>query len=399
MKKGEESKKEQIVETTATYEQKLEQCNIDEKLKERLRDGLQYTGQGSVTMTDTTVYTLLQGGLLTRGYGVCVIQGPSGIGKTQLLASVAAHMSRGEDTPLGALAEQGKPLTSLIFATDGGGSDGWQRALIDRNANFDKISLISSFSSGMPRSLTDPIIPYYIDIIRPDIVIFDSLTSFAGGKITDRQDVDGLSMLNMYAIQYKCAIVVVNHYTKSGGWAGSQGIKDACREMYSMGDVYGQRDTVYLAPEKTSHLDRNAAKLRFFSRRSTSAGPELSEIPVPAEHAGKEEAKSAEYWTTFAERAKAQEGKQDGRKPADPEASAKAKARAIIIAALTTAAALGTAALPRAALIAAGEAAGIRSTTTIRTIGEVEADGIITGRTSETDTRSRVYSLAKAEEF
>lgn len=388
-KEAEEIKKEEKMEQ---YEARLDAMGIAGKLKERLMDGLQYTGRGSVTLTDLKVHTLLADKMLTRGYGITVLQGPGGVGKTQLLASIVASMSRGESTTLGALAEPGKPLTSLIFASDGGGSTQYERALLQRNADMEKVSVISSFCIGMPRSLDDAIIEKYLEILTPDLVIFDSLTSFSRGKMKDRDDIEALTWLDDLAVKYSCAIVVVNHYTKTSIWAGSQGILDASREMYSLGPVYGHPGTLYLAPEKCSHKPSEEIRLRWFRQYSTPAGPELAEIPVPVEHQ-RDEARTAAYWADYAERAKAREGKAE-KQPGDAEASQKSKATAVILALLS----IATKPMPKTQITLAARAAGIRDKTVNAAIQDLVKASMICRVDHPTDSRASCFVMAATAE-
>ena len=196
-------------------------------------------------------------GVLQRSDGITVLCGTSGIGKTTLMAKLAADLSRGQDTVLGPIREY-RPYRVVVFAYDGGFGP-FARHLRSFGADLDHVAVVDE-AEAQPK-LENPLFYELLDSQdlrdriggEPDLIIIDSLKSSMQGKPVDGTDVmTALAPLGRWCRQHNTACIVTHHRNKSGGIAGAAEIMDQARNYFCMGRIPGSDNQIYISHEKTN---------------------------------------------------------------------------------------------------------------------------------------------------
>ncbi len=155
-------------------------------------------------------------------YGnLTIIQGDIGIGKTMVACALATATTLGYGLPGG---KRGKPANVLLCLTEDDGGSSVRPRLEDMGCDLDRayihmneMAMILFDGDGFAR------LEAYMEECQPDLVVLDPLTGFVSDKI----DINRanhikpiLMRLAALAVKYECAILVLNHITKSGDTRG-----------------------------------------------------------------------------------------------------------------------------------------------------------------------------------
>jgi len=172
---------------------------------------------------------------------VTLLQGDPQTGKSTVVRAIAAALSNG--SPLPPDNEQREPVRVLYQNAE----DDFASVIVPHlkilGANMSNFARINE--DHTPLFFYDERIEDHIEQFRPQIVIFDTLQRYAGGKV-NLNDLTAVTALFDYltgiAKRYDCAIVVVSHLNKQDTKAeykgfGSVGIRASVRSTLTSGKI------------------------------------------------------------------------------------------------------------------------------------------------------------------
>ncbi len=161
------------------------------------------------------------GGLFPRGF-LSAIVAPSGTGKTMFMQKFVSDLSIG-GTILDGVAENEPPRKCLIFAGEAGGELLLRRgASLKWPINPQRVKIVDQYkfeSNGKTVMLDEyegfENIKSIIDMVKPDIIFFDTLMSFHGKDENKNSEMKPIiKKLNDLAKEYNIAIVLNHHSRK-----------------------------------------------------------------------------------------------------------------------------------------------------------------------------------------
>jgi hypothetical protein len=172
---------------------------------------------------------------------VILLQGDPQTGKSTVVRAIAAALSNG--SPLPPYNEQREPMRVLYQNAEDDFSSVIVPHLKILGANMSNFARINE--DYTPLFFYDERIEAYIKQFKPQVVFFDTLQRYAGGKV-NLNDLTAVTALFDYltdiAKRYDCAVVVVSHLNKSDTKAeykgfGSVGIRASVRSTLSSGKI------------------------------------------------------------------------------------------------------------------------------------------------------------------
>jgi len=164
---------------------------------------------------------------------VTLIQGDPQTAKSTIIRAVSAALSNGQALPPN--NEQHEPMRILLQNAEDDFSSMTVPHLEKLGANMSNIARIDEDKT--PLFFYDARIESYINLFKPQLVIFDTLQRYAGGKV-NLNDLTAVTALFDYladiAKRHDCGVVVVSHLNKSDSKAeykgfGSVGIRASVR--------------------------------------------------------------------------------------------------------------------------------------------------------------------------
>jgi hypothetical protein len=172
---------------------------------------------------------------------VTLLQGDPQTGKSTVVRAIAAALSNG--SPLPPDNEQREPMRVLYQNAE----DDFTSVIVPHlkilGANMSNFARINE--DHIPLFFYDERIEEHIEQFKPQLVIFDTLQRYAGGKV-NLNDLTAVTALFDYltgiAKRYDCAIVVVSHLNKQDTKAeykgfGSVGIRASVRSTLTSGKI------------------------------------------------------------------------------------------------------------------------------------------------------------------
>jgi hypothetical protein len=172
---------------------------------------------------------------------VSLIQGDPQTAKSTIVRAVAATLSNGLQLPPD--GERKEPMRVLLQNAEDDFSSMTVPHLKKLGANMGNIARINE--DYKPLFFYDERIESHIRHFKPQLVIFDTLQRYAGGKV-NLNDLTAVTALFDYladiAKRYDCAVVVVSHLNKSDSKAeykgfGSVGIRASVRSTLTSGKI------------------------------------------------------------------------------------------------------------------------------------------------------------------
>ena len=173
-------------------------------------------------------------------YGkITLIEGDPGDGKSSLVLSIAAMISRGGLRPDGTNHE--KPESTIYQCDEDGINDTILPRLKANNADCSKIAFIDEDENN-PLSLMDERIEEALKKTDARLLVFDPIQSFLGNE--DMQNVTAMRRQLFYisrlAMKYHCAVIFIGHMNKQSSQKsiyrslGSIDIVAACRSVLAV---------------------------------------------------------------------------------------------------------------------------------------------------------------------
>jgi hypothetical protein len=172
---------------------------------------------------------------------VTLIQGDPQTGKSTVVRAIAAALSNG--LPLPPNDEQREPMRMLYQNAE----DDFTSVIVPHlkalGANMSNFARINE--DNAPLFFYDERIEEYIERFQPQLVVFDTLQRYAGGKV-NLNDLTAVTALFDYltslAKKYDCSIVVISHMNKQDTKAeykgfGSVGIRASVRSTLTAGKI------------------------------------------------------------------------------------------------------------------------------------------------------------------
>jgi RecA-family ATPase len=145
---------------------------------------------------------------------VTLLQGDPQTAKSTIIRAVAAALSNG--SPLPPNDEKNEPMRVLLQNAEDDFSSMIVPHLKKLGANMSNIARINE--DNAPLFFYDERIENYINLFRPQLVIFDTLQRYGNVNLNDLTAVTALfDYLNGIAKRYDCGLVVVSHLNKSDG--------------------------------------------------------------------------------------------------------------------------------------------------------------------------------------
>jgi len=172
---------------------------------------------------------------------VTLLQGDPQTAKSTIIRSIAATLSNG--LPLPPNGEQSEPMRILLQNAEDDFASMTVPHLKKLGANMSNIARINE--DNVPLFFYDERIVNYMERFRPQLVIFDTLQRYAGGKV-NLNDLTAVTALFDYladiAKRYDCGLLVVSHLNKSDSKAeykgfGSVGIRASVRSTLTSGKI------------------------------------------------------------------------------------------------------------------------------------------------------------------
>ena len=172
---------------------------------------------------------------------VTLLQGDPQTAKSTVIRAIAAILSNGLPLPLN--GEQSNPKRIMIQNAEDDFSSMIVPHLKTLGANMGNIARINE--DNTPLFFYDERIEEYINLFKPQLIIFDTLQRYAGGKV-NLNDLTAVTALFDYltdiAKRYDCGLVVVSHLNKSDSKAeykgfGSVGIRASVRSTLTAGKI------------------------------------------------------------------------------------------------------------------------------------------------------------------
>jgi hypothetical protein len=172
---------------------------------------------------------------------VSLIQGDPQTAKSTIVRAIAATLSNG--LPLPPNGEQSEPMRVLLQNAEDDFASMTVPHLKKLGANMSNIARINE--DNVPLFFYDERIENYMERFRPQLVIFDTLQRYAGGKV-NLNDLTAVTALFDYladiAKRYDCGLLVVSHLNKSDSKAeykgfGSVGIRASVRSTLTSGKI------------------------------------------------------------------------------------------------------------------------------------------------------------------
>jgi hypothetical protein len=172
---------------------------------------------------------------------VTLIQGDPQTGKSTVVRAIAAALSSG--LPLPPNGEQHEPMRVLYQNAE----DDFASVIVPHlrvlGANMSNFARINE--DNAPLFFYDERIEEYIERFQPQLVVFDTLQRYAGGKV-NLNDLTAVTALFDYltglAKRHDCSVIVVSHMNKQDTKAeykgyGSVGIRASVRSTLTSGKV------------------------------------------------------------------------------------------------------------------------------------------------------------------
>jgi archaellum biogenesis ATPase FlaH len=194
-------------------------------------------------------------------YGLTIIAGDPGRGKSMLTALLAATVTSKQKWPLSNERPSGKKV--LLLSAE----DNWARVTLHRlkkaGADISNIHVMYRFRALTPERLE--LLAEYIETERPDLVIIDTLSAYMGGaRDMHRQNEVGefLGMLTEIAERTGAAIVGLAHLNKQSNElpmyriVGSIGFFASIRSALFLGTDPDDRTKLALAHGKANASER-----------------------------------------------------------------------------------------------------------------------------------------------
>jgi len=187
--------------------------------------------------------------ILPRGTLV-VLDGDPECGKSMLTVDIAARLSRGADWPDG--SPGGPPGTTILFAAEDLRKRVVRPRLLAAGADATRVFVFGCPDCPeppptLPRDL--PELTALIELVRPDLLIFDPLPNFLGGGLSALLVRSVLAKLVELAARFDVTIVMVRHLTKK------RGLKALYRGLGSIG-IVGAARAGLLAARDPADADR-----------------------------------------------------------------------------------------------------------------------------------------------
>lgn len=193
---------------------------------------------------------------------VSIIEGDPGTSKSTLVATIAAHVSRGESWPDGESCPQG---TAIICNAEDPEEEVILPRLLAAQANLEKVQIIVPSSKDDVETFT---IPDHVGALKKAIeeenikmISFDPLEAFLSIKvnnISNHHIRHALRSLEQLAKQTCCAILVVRHLNKDSNKAaiyrggGSIGIVGAARSAILVAKDPSNDQRCFMLPHKAN---------------------------------------------------------------------------------------------------------------------------------------------------
>jgi hypothetical protein len=168
---------------------------------------------------------------------LAMLDGDPGMGKSLLMAQLAANLSKGHPLPNQEgvpTFPTGQPHVTVMLATEDGLADTIKPRLENAGADCSQIKVLTSWATdtGEERvfSFQDmPILEQVLETYDPRLVIIDPIQAYLGGSVDMHRANETrplLDALRRLAEDYNCAIVCVRHPAKSsqGGKAIHRGL-------------------------------------------------------------------------------------------------------------------------------------------------------------------------------
>lgn len=191
-------------------------------------------------------------------YGkITLIEGDPGDGKSSLVLSIAAMISRGGLRPDGTNHE--KPESTIYQCDEDGINDTILPRLKANNADCSKIAFIDEDENN-PLSLMDERIEEALKKTNARLLVFDPIQSFLGSE--DMQNVTAMRRQLFYisrlAMKYHCAVIFIGHMNKQSSQKsiyrslGSIDIVAACRSVLAVRRMQQSSGIRYIQHIKSS---------------------------------------------------------------------------------------------------------------------------------------------------
>jgi hypothetical protein len=158
-----------------------------------------------------------------------VLDGWPGVGKSTIVAELAARITSGSPMPDGSRSDLASPATVLLASGEDGLADTILPRFLAAGGRRDRLRMLRDVP-GPPTSLAESepfAIPKHLQRLRTEIkrfavrlVCFDPLSDFLGADVNFRDEQSmrqALSPLRTIAEETDCAVLLVRHLTKSGG--------------------------------------------------------------------------------------------------------------------------------------------------------------------------------------
>lgn len=189
-------------------------------------------------------------------YGVTILAGDPGRGKSLLMAMLIGIVTSGRKWPLSDECPDGNRV--LLLSAE----DNWARVTLRRllkaGADISRIHVMHKFRSLTPERLDR--LAEEIERWQPDLVVIDTLPAYMGDRDTHRQNEVGefLAMLTEMAEAVGCAVVGLGHLTKQSNAeplmriVGSIGFAATIRSAIFLGTDPDNRGQLALAHGKAN---------------------------------------------------------------------------------------------------------------------------------------------------
>lgn len=192
---------------------------------------------------------------------ISILEGDPGTSKSTLLATVAAHVSKGESWPTGEKCERGQciianaedpPESIILPRLIAAGADLTQVHVIVPSENDDEQFTIPDHIPALKKAIEN-------ENVR--LISFDPLESFLSGNVDNRNNQQvrrALRSLETLAQGTNCSIIIVRHLTKDTSKAaiyrggGSIGIVGGARAAVLVSRDPGDNSKCLMIPHKTS---------------------------------------------------------------------------------------------------------------------------------------------------
>ena len=158
-----------------------------------------------------------------------VLDGWPGVGKSTIVADLAARITSANPMPDGSRSHLASPATVLLASGEDGFADTILPRFLAAGGRPDRLRLLRDVE-GPATSLAEPepfAIPKHLQRLRSEIkrlgvrfVCFDPLSDFVAADVNFRDEQAmrlALSPLRSIAEETDCAVLLVRHLTKSGG--------------------------------------------------------------------------------------------------------------------------------------------------------------------------------------